>query len=59
MILLTVSVQNFWLKENARVLVPDTGEQQSLGHGGAPGDDDLKAGRVGEVGLGRLWIIWD
>ena len=50
-------VENFGLKENAGIFISDTGQQQALRFGRATGDDNLEAGRVSKVRLGRLRVV--
>ena len=50
-------IENLWFKEDAGILIPDAREQEPLGLGRAARDHDLQAGRVGEVGLGRLGVV--
>ena len=50
-------IEDLWFKEDAGILIPDAREQEPLGLGRAARDHDLQAGRVGEVGLGRLGVV--
>ena len=56
-LIFSVSVKSFWLQEDHGVLVPNTGQKQTLSLLTVPRDDHLKPRGVREVGLRTLGVI--